>query len=213
MIERFEIDTINRHTITSNVTLCCAETGRVIAVFYSDYDAEALLAAAPRPEAGRQSDAFLVWLPRLIAEYEKQARHNEFTPDVSLDFVKRALAEYKHAAKQPAPRPVPAPIPTSERLPTEVHLHVLELLAKVKSLEFEVSEFTNLYRDAEADLSKQKAAIASLASRWDALVVKRLGSGIKFEEAKGFELRECAHELRDLLAGLTRPAEPDGGAV
>lgn len=100
-IERFEIDTANRHTITSSVTLCCAETGRVIAVFYNDYDAEALLAAAPRPEAVRQSDAFLVWLPRLIAEYEKQARHNEFTPDVSLDFVKRTLAEYQHAAKQP----------------------------------------------------------------------------------------------------------------
>lgn len=70
--------------------------------------------SAPRPEAVRQSDAFLVWLPRLVAEYEKQARHNEFTPDVSLDFVKRALAEYQHAAKQPTPRPVP----TSERLPT-----------------------------------------------------------------------------------------------
>lgn len=55
-IERFEIDTANRHTITSNVTLCCAETGRVIAVFYNDYDAEALLAAAPRPEAGQHQE-------------------------------------------------------------------------------------------------------------------------------------------------------------
>lgn len=73
-----------------------------------DYISEFIeIAAAPRPEAGQQSDAFLVWLPRLIAEYEKQARHNEFTPDVSLDFVKRALAEYQHAAKQPTPRPVP----------------------------------------------------------------------------------------------------------
>lgn len=74
----------------------------------------------PRRELGQQSDAFLVWLPRLVADYEKQARLNEFTPDVSLDFVRRALAEYQHAARQPGARPAqPAPIPTATRLPTE----------------------------------------------------------------------------------------------
>ena len=33
----------NKHTITSNNVLCCAETGRVIAVFYNDYDLDNLL--------------------------------------------------------------------------------------------------------------------------------------------------------------------------
>lgn len=47
----YEINTSSRHTITSDVTLNCAETGRVVAVFYNDYDAEALLAAAPQQAA------------------------------------------------------------------------------------------------------------------------------------------------------------------
>ena len=33
----------NDHAITSNNVLCCAETGRVVAVFYNDYDLENLL--------------------------------------------------------------------------------------------------------------------------------------------------------------------------
>jgi len=35
-----KISDINKssHTITSDNTLCCGETGRVIAVFYNDYD-------------------------------------------------------------------------------------------------------------------------------------------------------------------------------
>ena len=28
----------NEHTITSNQSLCCKETGRVVAQFYNDYD-------------------------------------------------------------------------------------------------------------------------------------------------------------------------------
>ena len=34
---------LNDHTITSNSVLCCADTGRVVAVFYNDYDLENLL--------------------------------------------------------------------------------------------------------------------------------------------------------------------------
>jgi hypothetical protein len=34
---------LNDHTITSNNVLCCADTGRVVAVFYNDYDLENLL--------------------------------------------------------------------------------------------------------------------------------------------------------------------------
>jgi len=33
----------NSHTITSNQVLCCSDTGRVMAVFYNDYDLEAVL--------------------------------------------------------------------------------------------------------------------------------------------------------------------------
>lgn len=47
----YEINTSSRHTITSDVTLNCAETGRVVAVFYNDYDAEAVLAAATQQAA------------------------------------------------------------------------------------------------------------------------------------------------------------------
>ena len=42
----FYIDSaLQEHTITSTVTMHCKETGRVIAVFYNDYDAEAVIAA------------------------------------------------------------------------------------------------------------------------------------------------------------------------
>lgn len=34
---------LHTHTITSDNILCCAETGRVIAVFYNDYDLDALM--------------------------------------------------------------------------------------------------------------------------------------------------------------------------
>ena len=54
-VEHYEIDTTgNPHTITSSVKLCCAETGRVMAVFCNDYDAEAVIAAAPRPTPSEQ---------------------------------------------------------------------------------------------------------------------------------------------------------------
>lgn len=33
----------DNHTITSNNILCCADTGRVVAVFYNDYDLDNLL--------------------------------------------------------------------------------------------------------------------------------------------------------------------------
>lgn len=38
-----ENDRLHEHTITSRNVLCCAETGRVIAVFYNDYDIEKVL--------------------------------------------------------------------------------------------------------------------------------------------------------------------------
>jgi len=33
----------NDHTITSNQVLCCTDTGRVMAVFYNDYDLDCIL--------------------------------------------------------------------------------------------------------------------------------------------------------------------------
>jgi hypothetical protein len=36
-------DAPNSHEIESRNVLCCAETGRVIAVFYNDYDLDELL--------------------------------------------------------------------------------------------------------------------------------------------------------------------------
>ena len=33
----------NNHTITSNQVLCCSDTGRVMAVFYNDFDLEAVV--------------------------------------------------------------------------------------------------------------------------------------------------------------------------
>lgn len=35
--------TVNEHTITSNNVLRCAETGRVVAVFYNDYDLDTVI--------------------------------------------------------------------------------------------------------------------------------------------------------------------------
>ena len=36
-------DSSNDHTIKSNQILCCADTGRVMAVFYNDYDLDCIL--------------------------------------------------------------------------------------------------------------------------------------------------------------------------
>lgn len=41
----------NEHTITSSQTLDCADTGRVIAVFYNDYDLDELLKKVNEPDA------------------------------------------------------------------------------------------------------------------------------------------------------------------
>ena len=35
--------TVDEHTITSNNVLCCAETGRVVAIFYNDYDLDVVI--------------------------------------------------------------------------------------------------------------------------------------------------------------------------
>jgi hypothetical protein len=42
---KYEADTsiVNTHTIESSNTLCCAETGRVVAVFYNDYDLNSVI--------------------------------------------------------------------------------------------------------------------------------------------------------------------------
>jgi hypothetical protein len=34
---------VNTHTIESSNKLCCAETGRVVAVFYNDYDLDSVI--------------------------------------------------------------------------------------------------------------------------------------------------------------------------
>ena len=36
-------DSVVEHSISSNQVLCCSETGRVIAVFYNDYDLDAVI--------------------------------------------------------------------------------------------------------------------------------------------------------------------------
>lgn len=123
MIERFEIDTTNRHTITSNVTLCCAETGRVIAVFYNDYDAEAVLAAAPRPEVGQRPVPTVTseMKARFIGEFswteddpyydedgiEHERESTRVVPwDLCKTIFKQMYAEFVAAAPQQAAEPV-----------------------------------------------------------------------------------------------------------
>lgn len=43
MIKYEKSDSVIEHSISSNEVLCCAETGRVIAVFYNDYDLDAVI--------------------------------------------------------------------------------------------------------------------------------------------------------------------------
>ncbi len=41
------------HKIESNYTLCCAETGRVVAVFYNDYDIDEFIGNCAKPSKSR----------------------------------------------------------------------------------------------------------------------------------------------------------------
>lgn len=41
--DKCECSAASSHTITSDNVLCCAGTGRVVAVFYNDYDLDAVM--------------------------------------------------------------------------------------------------------------------------------------------------------------------------